>query len=161
MLFDTWAGILSPPDHAAFAATYAKRVFELVTSSSSGANRATPRIYYAGDVAGSLENCCGIGADVIGLDWRVSLSAARRRLGPDLAVQGNLDPTILLGPSDLIRERAEAVLADAAGGAAPGAGPARGHIFNLGHGILPDTPPDHVDVLVDAVRAQSPERTVP
>ncbi len=161
MLFDTWAGILSPADHAAFAAAYAKRVFDHVTTAASGAHAAVPRIYYAGDVAGSMENCRTIGADVIGLDWRVSLAAARQRLGPALAVQGNLDPTVLLGPPDVIRDRAEAVLRDAAGAVAGGDGPARGHIFNLGHGILPDTPPDHVDVLVDAVRSRAPERTAP
>jgi uroporphyrinogen decarboxylase len=161
MLFDTWAGILSPPDHAAFAAPYAKRVFDHVAAASDGRHAITPRIYYAGDVAGCLENCRAIGADVIGLDWRMSLSDARRRLGPEIALQGNLDPTILLGPPDLIRERAEAVLQDADGDPTAGPGPARGHIFNLGHGILPDTPPDHVEVLVDAVRARSPERAVP
>ncbi len=158
MLFDTWAGILSPVDHAAFAAAYARRVFDHVAAAAPG-GRAL-RIYYAGDSAGSLENCRGIGADVIGVDWRISLAAARQRLGPDLALQGNLDPTILLGPPALIRDRAAAVLAEArAGQGSEAPGPARGHIFNLGHGILPSTPPEHAQVLVETVRDLSTGRT--
>ncbi len=149
MLFDTWAGILSPADHAVFAAGYARRVFERVTRELGASADWAPRIYYAGDTAGSLENCREIGADVIGVDWRINLGEARRRLGPALAVQGNLDPTILLGPPSLIRERAAAVLRE---------GGATGHIFNLGHGILPEVAPEHAQVLVDAVREYSAER---
>ncbi len=163
MLFDTWAGILSPADHAVFAAAYAKRVFEQVASAGDGRLHHPPRIYYAGDAGGSLEDCRGIGADVIGLDWRLGLSTARTRLGPHLAVQGNLDPTTLLGPPALIRERAAAVLHDAGLArtstrlesrvtAAPG------HIFNLGHGILPETPADHARILVEAVQELSAGR---
>jgi uroporphyrinogen decarboxylase len=149
MLFDTWAGILSPFDHATFAVGYARRAFERVADLAGGGAARAPRIYYAGDVAGSLENCREAGADVVGVDWRIDLGEARRRLGPDLAVQGNLDPTILLGPPALIRERAAAVLR---------AGGRTGHVFNLGHGILPGVDPDHARVLVDAVREYSSER---
>ncbi|MBE3072432.1 MAG: uroporphyrinogen decarboxylase [Acidobacteria bacterium] len=149
MLFDTWAGILSPRDYAVFAAGYARRVFGQVAAATAGQPDKAPRIYYAGDSAGSLEHCREIGADVIGLDWRIDLGSARRRLGPALAVQGNLDPTILLGPPPLIRDRTAAVLREA------GTGGTTGHIFNLGHGILPETPPDHARALVEAVRELS------
>jgi uroporphyrinogen decarboxylase len=153
MLFDTWAGLLSPEDYSRFAAPAAKRVLESVAAAAPE----IPLIYYAGEGAGRLERCRDLGAHVIGVDWRVGLDEARRRLGPDLAVQGNLDPGVLLGPPELIRERAGAVLAQARGDSETD-GPARGHIFNLGHGILPGTPPEHAQHLVDAVRELSARR---
>jgi uroporphyrinogen decarboxylase len=142
MLFDTWAGILSPEDYAAFARPYARRVFDAVRAAEPTA----PRIYYAGAAAGHLEALGEVGADVIGLDWRTSLADARRRLGDGLALQGNLDPAVLLGPRDLIAERVRRVLDSA---------PATGHVFNLGHGILPETAPEHAEHLVETVRALS------
>ncbi len=142
MLFDTWAGILSPEDYAAFARPYARRVFDAVFAIAPS----VPRIYYAGAAAGHLEALGEVGADVIGLDWRTDLAEARRRLGDAVALQGNLDPAVLLGPRDLIAERVRRVL-DAA--------PAKGHVFNLGHGILPETPPEHAEHLVETVRALS------
>jgi uroporphyrinogen decarboxylase len=157
MLFDTWAGILSPDDVSAFAVPYARRVLERVRESAGGSF--VPTIYYAGDAAGWLEAAVETGARVIGVDWRVDLASARRRLGPRVAVQGNLDPAALLGPVAEIRRRAERVLRGARcledPGAAPRPGPARGHVFNLGHGILPRTPPEHARALVDAVREMS------
>jgi uroporphyrinogen decarboxylase len=83
------------------------------------------------------------GGDVIGLDWRVSLRAAWARLGPGVAVQGNLDPAALFAPPAEIRRRVAAILDEAAG--------RPGHVFNLGHGVLPETPVDHVRAMVDAV----------
>jgi uroporphyrinogen decarboxylase len=109
-----------------------------------------PIIYYAGEAAGWLEACRATGADVIGVDWRIGLDAARTRLGDGIALQGNLDPGILLGDPSVIRREAARVIDEAGGG--PGRGPARGHIFNLGHGILPSTPPDHAKLLVETVR---------
>jgi uroporphyrinogen decarboxylase len=157
MLFDTWAGILSPTDYARFAGPYARRVFTAVREVTAASGIRVPRIYYAGDAAGFLDRCAGLDAHVIGVDWRLHLGDARRRLGWDLAVQGNLDPAILLGPPELIRERARDVLfaahEDGVSPPGPGQTPARGHIFNLGHGILPETPPDHARVLVEAVHA--------
>ena len=160
MLFDTWAGILSPADVRAFALPYARRVLERVAAAAGDAF--VPRLYYAGEAAGWIEACAEVGAQVIGVDWRIELSDARRRLGPALAVQGNLDPTALLGPVPEIRRRAEAVLRGARvlEGAKPAParpGAARGHVFNLGHGILPPTPPEHARALVDAVRELSSE----
>jgi uroporphyrinogen decarboxylase len=162
MLFDTWAGILSPEDVRTFVVPYARRVLDRVRESAREAF--VPTIYYAGEAAGWLEAAVATGARVIGLDWRVELAAARRRLGPKVAVQGNLDPAVLLGPVAEIRSRAEEVLRgarcfeDRRPGQRPG--PARGHVFNLGHGILPQTPPEHARALVDAVRelsAKEPE----
>jgi uroporphyrinogen decarboxylase len=162
MLFDTWAGVLAPGDVGTFVVPYARRVLERVRESARGAF--VPTIYYAGDAAGWLEAAVETGAQVIGLDWRVDLADARRRLGRQVAVQGNLDPAVLLGPVPEIRRRAEGVLRGARGlddrpaGSRPG--PARGHVFNLGHGILPQTPPEHARALVDAVRelsAKGPE----
>jgi uroporphyrinogen decarboxylase len=217
MLFDTWAGILSPADYRAFALPYARRVFDAVgraAADSAGAGASAgrggagatpgaggsspfpgvPRIYYAGEAAGYIEAVAEIGAEVAGLDWRMGLAAARRRLGAGMAVQGNLDPCALFGPRELIERRAREVLLEAkgidtlpqagAGGApeaadavgaarVPGAdggeprgsrgpssatdagspiGAATGHVFNLGHGILPETPPDHALFLVETVR---------
>jgi uroporphyrinogen decarboxylase len=161
MLFDTWAGILSPQDFAARAAPYVRRVFDAVAAAATGLAAPVPRLYYAGNAAGFLDQCRHLKADVIGIDWRLDLADARRCLGPGLALQGNLDPAVLLGPTSLIRDRAHAVLA--AGRARPtdtvGAGPDGGHIFNLGHGILPETPPDHARALVDAVREFSLRRS--
>jgi uroporphyrinogen decarboxylase len=142
MLFDTWAGILSPEDYAAFALPYARRVMQAVR----GASLSVPRIYYAGAAAGHLEALRDVGAEVIGLDWRVTLSEARRRLGEGMALQGNLDPAVLLGPPSFIEERVARVLDEA---------PDTGHVFNLGHGILPETPPEHAERLVETVRSLS------
>jgi uroporphyrinogen decarboxylase len=87
------------------------------------------------------------GGDVIGIDWRIDLDAAWARVGHDVAVQGNLDPVTLLGPIPEIRARAAAILGQAAG--------RPGHVFNLGHGILPETPPDNVRMLVETVHELS------
>jgi uroporphyrinogen decarboxylase len=149
MLFDTWSGVLAPEEYREFALPYARRVLEAV-----GRARAVPRIYYAGESAGHLEVCAGVGAEVIGLDWRQDIGEARRRLGPALAVQGNLDPAELLGPPDRIRRRVAEIL----GGARGPDGRALGHVFNLGHGVLPDTKPEHAQLLVDAVHELSAGR---
>ena len=149
MLFDTWAGLLGPADYRAFALPYVRRVFDRVAEVAAELGLDVPRIYYAGNAGGWLPACQLTGATVVGLDWRMDLAPARAQLGPALAVQGNLDPAVLLGPPAVIRQRARAVLDQA--------GPV-GHIFNLGHGILPQTPPDHARVLVDAVREESSRR---
>jgi uroporphyrinogen decarboxylase len=155
MLFDTWAGSLAPDDIRTFVLPYATRVLAAVRAAAADAGAAgVPLIYYAGEAAGWLESCADMGADVIGLDWRLDLEAARARVGAGVALQGNLDPSVLLGPRRFIRQRTLDVLRAASGltGDRARPGPAVGHIFNLGHGILPQTPPDHARVLVDSVR---------
>jgi uroporphyrinogen decarboxylase len=150
MLFDTWASLLAPSDYRAFALPYVRRVFDIVRRAADLAGADVPLIYYAGNAAGWLESCLDTGATVVGLDWRTDLDAARARLGPAVALQGNLDPTVLLGTRDAIRQHAAAVLR--------AAGPV-GHVFNLGHGILPETPPEHAQALVEAVADLSSRRT--
>ena len=150
MLFDTWASLLAPSDYREFALPYVSRVFADVKRVATTLGLDVPRIYYAGTAGGWLDACQATDATVIGLDWRVDLDRARAGLGDQLAVQGNLDPTVLLGSTDGITSRAADVLRRA--------GPT-GHIFNLGHGILPDTPPDHARYLVDAVAELSSKRT--
>jgi uroporphyrinogen decarboxylase len=139
-LFDSWVGNLGPDDYRRFVLPYTKRVIAAMPPG-------VPVIHF-GTVTGSLlELMRGAGGDVIGLDWRVNLGDAWHRLGPDVGVQGNLDPVALFAEIPEIRRRAREIL-DLAGGRP-------GHIFNLGHGILPDTPVDHVIALVDMVHEMS------
>jgi uroporphyrinogen decarboxylase len=140
-LFDTWAGQLAPDEFDAIAAPAARRVLEGVR------DLAGPTIYFARGSAGLIDRLAAVGTDVVGLDWRLPLDVARPRLGRDVAVQGNLDPVVLLGPPELVAERARDVLRRA--------GDAPGHVFNLGHGILPRTPPENVERLVAVVREAS------
>lgn len=136
-LFDTWAGLLSPEDYAEFALPYNQAVIREVSQAG------VPIIYFATGASGMLELVASSGAGVLGIDWRIDLGEARRRLGPGVAVQGNLDPVALLGDWPGLQRRAAGVLESAGG--------LPGHIFNLGHGVLRDTPPDNVRRLVDFV----------
>jgi uroporphyrinogen decarboxylase len=139
-LFDSWVGCLAPADYRAHVLPHVRA---LIAALRPG----TPVIHFGTDTAGLLEAMRAAGGDVIGVDWRVDLDAAWARVGHDVAVQGNLDPVALLGPIPEIRARAAAILGQAAG--------RPGHVFNLGHGILPETPVDHVRALVDAVHELS------
>ena len=135
-LFDSWVGCLSPDDYRTYVLPHTGYVF-------SHLNPGVPSIHFGVGTGSLLGLMREAGGDVIGLDWRVDLADAWHGLEYDVAVQGNLDPLILFSSPDLIRECAAAVLHKAAGRS--------GHIFNLGHGILPGTPEDHVIALVDAV----------
>jgi uroporphyrinogen decarboxylase len=139
-LFDSWVGCLGPDDYRAFVQPHTQRVIAAL-------DPGVPVIHFGTGTAGLLELMRDAGGSVIGLDWRVGLADAWRRLGDGVAVQGNLDPTVLFAEPAEIRRRAGAILAGAAGRA--------GHIFNLGHGVLVDTPVDHVRCLVDAVHELS------
>ncbi len=147
MLFDTQAGWLPPGEFARSAASAADRVLRSIPKS-------TPSIYFAlASSNGQLDAMRAIHADVIGLDYRVSLSQARAILGSSRSVQGNLDPAVLMGPPEQVVARAEAVLRE--NGGRPG------FIFNLGHGIYPETPVENVALLVDTVkRHRNPGRRV-
>lgn len=136
-VFDSWAGILSPYDFASYAAPFAAEIIRRVQA------RGVPVIYFGTGLSGCLEAVGRTGAEVVGLDWRIRLSDGRERLGPDRAVQGNLDPAVLLAPEEHIRRAAGLLLEENAG--------RTGFIFNLGHGVHKETPPDHVRALVDAV----------
>src|SRR5262245_4637675 len=136
-IFDSWAGILSPADFAEFALPAVRRVI-------AGLRReGGPVIYFAPAAPHLLELSATSGADVLGVCWRTPLDAARRRTGGHVALQGNLDPAALFAPPAQVRERALAVLESA--------GDEPGHIMNLGHGILPETPIASVEALVAAV----------
>jgi len=102
-----------------------------------------PRIHFGTDTAGMLESIASTGPDIVSLDWRVPLDAGWKRVGHDRGIQGNLDPAVLLGPAELVRERARDILRRAGG--------RPGHIFNLGHGVLPSTPLENLQVLVETV----------
>jgi uroporphyrinogen decarboxylase len=140
-LFDTWAGLLAPDAYREFALRYARQVLEGLRGSG------VPRIYFAVDAAHLLEAIGEAGADVLGVDWRVDLDEAARRIGGKPILQGNLDPAALLAPPPAIVRSAERVLARARG--------LGGHVFNLGHGVLPGTPLEHLETLVRTVHARS------
>jgi uroporphyrinogen decarboxylase len=139
-LFDSWVGALAPDDYRALVLPHMQA---LIRALAPG----VPVIHFGTGTAGLLEALREAGGDVIGLDWRVDLDDAWRRVGHDVGIQGNLDPAALLGPPAEIRRRVAAILARAGG--------RPGHIFNLGHGVLPGTPVEHVRVLVDAVHELS------
>jgi uroporphyrinogen decarboxylase len=139
-LFDSWIGVVSPADYRAFVQPHVRTVMKALSP-------AVPVIHFGTGTAGLLELMRDAGGDVIGLDWRIDLDTAWKRLGPDVGVQGNLDPVALLSPPSIFKERVRDILTRAAG--------RPGHIFNLGHGVLPTTPPDHVRALVDMVHEMS------
>jgi uroporphyrinogen decarboxylase len=139
-LFDSWVGCLSPNDYEEYVLPYSKKVME-------GVDKRVPLIHFATSSSTLLEHMKRAGGDVIGLDWRVDLKEAWARLGYDVAVQGNLDPVILLGPLNLVDKEARRILDSAEGRS--------GHIFNLGHGILPNTPIENVVALVELVHGYS------
>ncbi|MCP4659161.1 MAG: uroporphyrinogen decarboxylase [bacterium] len=141
MLFDSWAGLLSPEDYRRFALPVVDRILRHLAPLD------LPLIYFPNQGATLLEDVATLPADVVGIDWRLSLSAARAVLGPEKAVQGNLDPAALFAPAAELEGRIDRVLADA--------GPAPGHIFNLGHGIERTTDPDAVARLVDHVHEKT------
>lgn len=142
-LFDSWIGVLGPADYRTFVLPHMKALFAKLTPG-------VPAIHFGTGTAALLPLLREAGGDVIGLDWRVDLDAGWGAVGHDVAVQGNLDPAVLLAAPPYIRKRAQAVL-DAAGGRP-------GHIFNLGHGIHKDTPVEHVKALVEIVHELSDRR---
>jgi len=135
-LFDSWAGCLSPADYEQFVQPYTRAVIDAVTPG-------VPVINFSTGTAGLLKQVRAAGGDVIGLDWRVHLDEGWATVGHDVAVQGNLDPVALFAPPKEIKNRVAEVLRRAGG--------RPGHIFNLGHGVLPETPVDHVIAMVEAV----------
>jgi uroporphyrinogen decarboxylase len=137
-LFDSWVGVLSAEDFETFALPPTKALVEALRATG------VPVIYFANGAAAILDRVARVGADVYGLDWRLPIDEGRARLGGARAVQGNLDPAVLLGPPAEIERRAREIVRR---------GGKRGHVFNLGHGITPDVPIDSVAALVAAVRS--------
>ena len=141
-LFDSWAGALSPADYEARVLPHTKRIF------AAAASLGVPRIHFGTSTAGLLELIAVSGADVVSLDWRVALDEGWKRIGEGLGVQGNLDPAAMLGPRAAMVAGARDVLRRA--------GRRPGHIFNLGHGVLPATPLENLQALVETVREGVP-----
>jgi uroporphyrinogen decarboxylase len=138
-VFDSWVGVLAPADYRRFVLPASRRLFRAV------ADLGVPRIHFGVGTGELLELMAEAGADVVGVDWRVPLDRARQRLGPGVAVQGNLDPARCLGPWDEVAAGVADVLDRNAG--------RPGHVFNLGWGVLPDTNPDILRKVVDLVHA--------
>jgi uroporphyrinogen decarboxylase len=139
-LFDSWVGCLGPADYDAFVLPHMRSTLAAI------ARTGVPVIHFGTDTSALLERMAEAGGDVIGLDWRVDLGDAWARVG-ERGVQGNLDPVALFAPPDDIRHRVAGILARAGG--------RPGHIFNLGHGVLPETPVEHVAAMIDAVHELS------
>ena len=143
-LFDSWAGMLSAADYQRFVAPHSARVLAEV------AGYGVPRIHFGVGTGELLAPMAHVGADVIGVDWRVPLEEAVRRVGPAKAVQGNLDPTLLFAGPDVVDAEVRRVVADGDRAIAAGA---VGHIFNLGHGVLPGTDPDVLTRAVEVIHS--------
>jgi uroporphyrinogen decarboxylase len=141
-LFDSWVGALAPDDYESRVASHTRAVFQALKPLG------VPRIHFGTGTAALLEAIAGTGPDLVGLDWRVRLDEGWRRVGLGLGVQGNLDPAVLLAPGEVVTEQAREVLRRAGG--------RPGHVFNLGHGVLPETPLENLQLLVDTVHAGVP-----
>jgi uroporphyrinogen decarboxylase len=137
-VFDSWVGALNAADYREFVLPHTRRIFAAVDGR-------VPTIHFGTGTAAILRELREAGGDVIGADWRIPIDEAWSRIGADRAVQGNLDPTLLFGPEDRLTRAAEDILARVAG--------RPGHIFNLGHGILPGTPVEHVQHLARIVHS--------
>lgn len=140
-IFDTWAGLLSPRDYQVFALRY---VYQLISEIK---RKDEPVIYFPKGVHYLMHELKKVGADAISVDWTLELDKVRRKMGDDVAIQGNLDPTVLYADPSFIKREARKVLESF--------GKGNGHIFNLGHGILPDIDPENVKELVSYVKEES------
>jgi uroporphyrinogen decarboxylase len=140
-IFDTWGGILSQDHFKEFSLYYMEKIISKIKRNNE------PVIVFAKGVHYNLDKLAEIGADVLGLDWTMDIGQVRKQIGDKVALQGNMDPTILYGSCEKIKEEAGKILKSFGNGS--------GHIFNLGHGILPDVDPQNLKVLVDFVKKES------
>jgi len=140
-IFDTWGGLLSQNDFKEFSLEYISKIISKIKRTNE------PVIVFAKGVHHNLDNLKNCGTDVIGLDWTMNLGEVKNKIGNKVALQGNLDPTVLYGSKEKIKNEAVKVLESFGCGS--------GHIFNLGHGILPDVPPENAKYLVDVVKNES------
>ena len=140
-IFDSWVGALSPEDYRTYVLPHSARVLEGL------AEYDVPRIHFGTNTATLLEAMKEANSEVLGVDWRLPMKKAREIIGPDFAVQGNLDPVLLMAPRDVLVERVQGIL--------EGADAGNGYIFNLGHGVLPPTPMDSVDAVIETVHSFS------
>jgi len=146
MLFDTWGGMLTSEDYIEFSLYYAKQVRALLKTDVDG--QQIPTILFTKGGGLWLESMADSGYDALGLDWQTDIGLARARVGDKVALQGNMDPVSLYASPEVITEKVKAILRKYGSGS--------GHVFNLGHGILPDINPEHVKAMVDAIREYSP-----
>jgi len=141
-LFDSWVGALTREDYESRVAPHTRAIFAALAPAGA------PRIHFGTDTFHLLESIAQAGPDVVSLDWRIPLDEGWDRVGHEFGIQGNLDPTVLLGPAELVQERARDVLRRAAG--------RPGHIFNLGHGVMPESTLENLQLVVDTVHAWVP-----
>jgi uroporphyrinogen decarboxylase len=146
MLFDTWGGMLTTEDYLEFSLYYAKQVRGLLNTTVDG--QQIPTILFTKGGGAWLEAMADSGYEALGLDWQTDIQLARQRVGDKVALQGNMDPVSLYAKPEVITEKVKSVLHKYGSGS--------GHVFNLGHGILPDINPEHVQAMVAAVREFSP-----
>ena len=147
MVFDTWGGILTQAAYREFSLQYMSAIVDGLKREHDGER--VPTIVFTKGAGTWLEHIAAIGCDAVGLDWSVDIGAAKARIGHQVAVQGNLDPAVLLADPATVQREAAAVLASFGSG--------NGHVFNLGHGISQHTPPENVTALVETVRTASPQ----
>ncbi len=146
MLFDTWGGALTPPTYREFSLQYMTAIVQNLTREHEG--RRVPVVLFTKGGGPWLEDMAESGCDALGIDWTQALADARRRVGDKVALQGNLDPAALYASPEVIRDQVWKTLASYGHG--------NGHVFNLGHGIHPDIPPEHVAAMVSAIHDLSP-----
>ena len=147
MIFDSWGGALSHNAYIEFSLNYIQKIVAGLTKTADG--KKVPSIVFTKGGALWLETQADIGADALGLDWAVDIGQARKRVGAKVALQGNLDPAILLSTPEAIEKEVASILASYGHGS--------GHVFNLGHGITQWTPPENAAAMLEAVRKHSPQ----
>ncbi|UPW18160.1 uroporphyrinogen decarboxylase [Agarivorans sp. TSD2052] len=145
MIFDTWGGVLSPRDYNEFSLRYMHKIVDGLTRKVNG--QTVPVTLFTKNGGQWLEQIAATGCDAVGLDWTINIADAKKRVGDKVALQGNMDPSMLYAPIERIREEVGTILA--------GFGQGNGHVFNLGHGIHPDVNPDHAGAFIDAVHELS------
>jgi len=140
-VFDSWAGCLSPADYESYVLPHSQKIFEALRQ------ECIPSIHFSTGTAGLLPLISTAGGDIIGVDWRISLEDAWQRIRPGAGIQGNLDPVALMAPRPVLNRKSAEILDQACG--------RPGHVFNLGHGVLPSTPEDSIRALADFVHEYS------
>lgn len=148
MIFDTWGGVLTPRDYKEFSLSYMQKIVDGLTRENEG--RKVPVTLFTKNGGQWLELMAETGADALGLDWTINIAEAKRRVGDKVALQGNMDPSMLYATPERIREEVKTILADYGDSGT-------GHVFNLGHGITPDVSPENAGAFINAVADYSGE----
>ena len=151
MVFDTWGGVLSPRDYKDFSLQYMHKIVDGLTRHNDG--RKVPVTLFTKNGGMWLESIAATGCDGVGLDWTINIEDAKARIGDKVALQGNMDPSMLYAPKERIEQEVATIL-KGFGGDQPGES-GTGHVFNLGHGIHPDVNPEHAGHFIEAVHRLS------